>query len=163
LVYFRLREAIGWAEIVSPDPCCDHGALTQRGRALTLAIGDIPLTFSATTDRSNSLSVRLDLAGELHGPAVVQLRLMLLEALVEGSPDELIIDLDAVVCLSTGGLAALIDGYIDAVEYGTSYRVLNAHGKVHEAMRTTGTLDMLADSDDTGALLAALLLGDSST
>jgi anti-anti-sigma regulatory factor len=78
-------------------------------------------------------------------------------------PDELIIDLDAVVRLSTGTLAALICGYVTAIEYGTSYRVVNAHDEVRQAMQATGTLDMLADSEDTGALLLAVLLSDSRT
>lgn len=88
---------------------------------------------------------------------------MLLEVIVVDRPDELIIDLDAVVRLSTAALAALICGYVAAIEYGTSYRVVNAHGEVRQAMQATGILDMLADSDDTRALLLALLLGNART
>jgi anti-anti-sigma regulatory factor len=108
---------------------------------------------SGTTDRSNGPSVRVDLAGELHSGAVVQLRLMLLEAIVVGRPGELIIDLDRAVSLSTGGLAALVGGNVTALEYGTSYRVIKPRGEVREAMQAVGMLDMLADSDDIGAVV----------
>lgn len=128
-----------------------------------LTIGDAPVRFSGATDRSNSAAVHIGLTGELDGAAVVQLRRVLLEAIVVDRPDELIIDLDAVVRLSTGALAVLICGYVTAIEYGTSYRVVNAHDEVRHAMQATGTLDMLADSDDTGALLLALLHSDSRT
>jgi anti-anti-sigma regulatory factor len=97
----------------------------------------------------------------MYGAAAVQLRLMLLEAIVVDRPDELIIDLDAVVRVRADGLSALIGGYVTAIEYGTSYRVLNAHDEVRQAMLDTGTLDILADSDDTGALLLVMLIGDS--
>ena len=86
---------------------------------------------------------------------------MILEAIIVDLADELIIDLDAVVCLSVAGLEALIAGYRTAIEYGTSYRVVNAHALGRRGMLTTETLDMLADSNDIGALLLALLSTDS--
>lgn len=112
------------------------------------------------TDRSDCAAVRLDLAGEIVGAAVAHVRLMILEAIIIDRPAELVIDLNAVSWLSAPGLAALVCGYVTAVDYGTSYRVVNAHAEVRRTMQATGTLDMLADSDDIAALLLALLFAD---
>jgi hypothetical protein len=68
-----------------------------------------------------------------------------------------------VTCISTGGRAALVGGYSTAIEYATSHGVRDAHGEVGDAMRATGTLDKLADSDDAGALLLAVPVGGSPT
>jgi anti-anti-sigma factor len=115
------------------------------------------VTSWATVHRGDGAGVRLDLGGDLCGTAVARLRLVLLEVIVVDRPDELIIDLDVVRCLSVTGVGALMCGYVTAIEYGTSYRVVNAHGEVRHAMLATGTLDVLTDSDDTGALLAIML------
>jgi anti-anti-sigma factor len=123
-------------------------------------IGDVPVTFSCTTHHGDRSAVRLDLVGDLHGGAVAQLRLRLrlLETTIIERPDELIIDLGAVSCLSGAGLAALVCGYVAAMDYGTWYRVVNAHHDVRDVIEASGMLDMLTDSEDIGALLLALLL-----
>jgi anti-anti-sigma factor len=125
-------------------------------------IGDVPVTFSCTTEHGDGSAVRLDLAGDLHGCATAQLRLRLVETIIIERPDELIIDLGALNGLSSAGLAALICGYVAAIDYGTSYRVVNARHDVRRVIEESGTLDMLADSDDVGSLLLALLLIDGS-
>jgi anti-anti-sigma regulatory factor len=66
-------------------------------------------------DRSDQTTLRVDLAGDLRGAAVVEVLLMLLEAIVVDRADELVIDLDAVACLGSAGLAALVCGYVTAV------------------------------------------------
>lgn len=119
------------------------------------------MKFSLTRDHGDRSVVRLNVAGDLHGSAVAQLRLRLLETIIIGRPDELIIDLGAVSCLSGAGLAALISGYVAAIDYGTSYRVVNAHHDVRRVIEQSGTLDMLTDSDDIGALLLAVLVDGS--
>jgi anti-anti-sigma factor len=98
--------------------------LAQR----TLTDRGCTVAFSSTTDHNDRSAVRLHLAGDLHGSAVAQLRL--LEMIIMERPDELIIDLGAVSYLSSAGLAALIFGFVTAIEYGTSYRVVNAHHDV---------------------------------
>jgi anti-anti-sigma factor len=121
------------------------------------------VTFSgnSTADNSQRAAVRLDLVGDLHGPAVARLRLRLLESIIVERPDELVIDLDAVTRLSPAAFAALIVGCVTAIDYGTSYRVINAHDNVRRVIEASGTADLLADSDDTGALLLALAVGTS--
>ncbi len=102
--------------------------------------------------------VRLHLAGEVRGPAAGQLLALVLATVVVERADDLVIDLDAVGFLDPTGVWALLYGYGAAVEYGTVYRVLNAHGQPHRALRATGMLDVLRDSQDTGAALVALAL-----
>jgi anti-anti-sigma regulatory factor len=63
-----------------------------------------------------------------------------------------------VSCLSGAGLAALVCGYVAAIDYGTWYRIVNAHHDVRRVIEASGMLDMLTESDDIGALLLALLL-----
>ncbi len=48
-------------------------------------------------------------------------------------------------------------GYVNAIEYGTTCRVVNAHDHVRKALQATSILEVLADSDDIGSLLLALL------
>lgn len=117
------------------------------------------MTYSRTTDHGDRSAVRLYLAGDLDGSAVTRLRLRLLETIIIDRPDGLIIDLGAVSLLSGAGLAVLIFGYVTAIDYGTAYRVVNAHHEVRRVIEASGTLDMLADSDDIAALLLVLLVG----
>jgi anti-anti-sigma factor len=117
------------------------------------------VTYSRTTDHGGRSTVWLDLAGDLEGSAVTRLRLRLLETIIIERPDELIIDLGAVSYLSRAGLAVLIFGYVTAIDYGTGYRVVHAHHDVRRVIEASGTLDMLTDSDDIGALLLVLLIG----
>jgi anti-anti-sigma regulatory factor len=72
-------------------------------------------------------------------------------------PDTLLINLQDVSGFSLAGLHALLTGYVTAIDYGTSYRVRHAHGQVRDVLRATGTKEVLADSNDLGALLLAVL------
>jgi anti-anti-sigma factor len=150
--------------IAGPDPAEITKRLSTQGRRrVAEEIGDVSVTFSGngTADNSDRAAVRLDLAGDLHGAAVAQLRLRLLESIIAERSDDLIIDLDAVTCLSPAALATLIVGCVTAIDYGTSYRVINAHDNVRRVIEASGTADLLADSDDIGALLLALAVGAS--
>jgi anti-anti-sigma factor len=114
-------------------------------------------SFSAHKHGAGSAGVRLDLAGEVRGTAANNLAVIVLDAIVVDSADEVYVDLDAVTYLDGAGVLALVCGYVAAVECGTTYRVVNARGQVYRALQATGTLDALADSEDLGALLLALL------
>ncbi|MCU1685936.1 MAG: hypothetical protein JWQ81_6675 [Amycolatopsis sp.] len=83
--------------------------------------------------------------------------LLITEAILLHRPDALVIDLRHVVALSITGIRTLLTGYLTAIDRGTSYRVLHAHGQARHIMLATGTVDVLADSDDLGALLLAVL------
>jgi hypothetical protein len=50
-----------------------------------------------------------------------------------------------------------MSGYVAAVEHGTAYRVVGAAGAVRGTLRDAGVLDVLADSDDLGALMLSVL------
>ena len=54
-------------------------------------------------------------------------------------------------------------GYVAAIQHGTSYRVVGAHGSVRHVLQRTGMSDVLADSDDLGALMVAVLLRPAPT
>jgi anti-anti-sigma factor len=114
-------------------------------------------SFSATKRCVNGAVVQLDLVGEVRGTAVHQLATLILDAIVVDLADELVIDLDAVGFLDPAEVWALICGYEAAVECGTLYRVVNARDQVHHALEATGMMDVLADSQDIGAVLLALL------
>lgn len=113
--------------------------------------------FTASKFHGDGANVRLDFAGDIRGDASSQLATMVLEALFVDLADELQVDLGAAGYLDRAGVAALVSGYVAAVESGAIYRVVNARGQVQRTLRAKGLLDMLADSQDLGALLLALL------
>jgi len=113
--------------------------------------------FSATKRCVNGAVVRLDLAGEVRGPVLRQLATLIVDAVVVDLTDELVIDLDAVSFLDPAGVGVLIWGYEAAMDCGTLYRVVNPRDQVHRALAAIGMVDVLADSQDIGAVLLALL------
>ncbi|WP_157631905.1 STAS domain-containing protein [Catelliglobosispora koreensis] len=114
-------------------------------------------SFSVNKRCVGGSSVRLELAGDVRGVAAEQLTPMILEAIVAGWADELHVDLDAVTYLDGAGVLALVCGYVAAVECGSAYRVVNARGQAQRTLEATGVVEMLADSEDLGALVLALL------
>ncbi len=115
------------------------------------------MVFTMST-RYNSVSdVELHLAGEMLGLAPDTLRVRVQGLIRTDRPDLLLINLDQVTALSSAGIHALLSGYTTALEHGASYRVRYAQGEVRRLLQRTGVLDLLADSDDVGALLLATL------
>jgi len=115
------------------------------------------MTFSATIQPSGTADLRLDVRGQVLGAAATALEVLIIEAIVVRLPDTFLISLRHATALSIPGVRALLTGYITAVDYGTFYRVLHARGSVHHVLRATGTLEVLADSEDLGALMVARL------
>ena len=120
------------------------------------------MTWSVIKQQAGDRVVRLDLLGDLRGSAAPALRSMLVQAVGTDLPDELLVGLDAVSILDVATVSALMAGYVAAVEHGTSYRVVGAHGRVRHVLQRTGMSDVLADSDDLGALMLAVLLHPAS-
>jgi anti-anti-sigma factor len=116
------------------------------------------MPFTLTRYQLDDHVIRLDVAGEIRGAAVAQLELSLLAVIIADSPRELVIDLHPATWLSDTGVNALVTGYTVAIEYGTLYRVTNAHHDVRRALQIAGVHDLLTNSDDVGALVLALLL-----
>ena len=117
------------------------------------------MTAFAAGDRSvDGGGVRLELCGDLRGAVVNQVATLILDAVVVDLVDELIVDLDGVGFVDTAGLRVLLGCYEVAIECGTLYRVINAHGQVHDALAAIGMVDVLADSEDIGAVLLALAI-----
>lgn len=146
---------IGLAPALDPStrrsrPGMDQCVAAETTEAATMA-------WSATQHRDGVRIIRLDLSGDLSGVAVEPLRLLVVHTISDDQPDELLINLDAVTALDAAGVEALISGYVTAIEHGSSYRVVNAHGAVRRVLNVTGTLDVLADSDDLGSLLLTAL------
>ncbi|WP_329064306.1 STAS domain-containing protein [Amycolatopsis sp. NBC_01480] len=115
------------------------------------------MTFSVAIHHDSDTDMRVDVAGCVLGAAAIDLQLLITEVILLERPDTLVINLHDVTALSIAGMHALLTGYATAIDYGTSYRVLHASGQARYVLRATGTLDMLADSDDLGALLLAVL------
>ena len=115
------------------------------------------VTFSYTRCEGSQGVIRLNLAGNLRDTVAEQIRTAIIAAVTVDQPDELLVDLDAVTFLSDTGVTTLMAGYIAAIECGTSYRVVNARDQVRHVLHSAGILDVLADSEDIGSLLLALL------
>jgi anti-anti-sigma regulatory factor len=113
--------------------------------------------FCATVHQAGGADLRVDVRGQVIGAAAVDLRLLIVEVIVGRLPDSLLINLHQVTALSVAGVHGLVVGYITAIDNGTTYRVLNAHGPARRVLQTTATIDVLADSNDLGALLLAVL------
>lgn len=115
------------------------------------------MSFSATTHYDGDPRIRLDVAGQVLGGAADDLRLLITEVVLVDRPDTLLTNLHHVTALGVTGIAALLTGYLTAMDYGTSYHLLDAHGQARDVLQATGIIDMLADNNDLGALLLAVL------
>ncbi|MDT7803931.1 MAG: hypothetical protein QOI78_7364 [Actinomycetota bacterium] len=113
------------------------------------------MTFTMNIRRNSRVNIELDLTGEVLGAASGPLRSRLADLIVVEGPEVLLINLAQVTAMSSAGIHALMFGYTTAVDHGTSYRVRHARGEVRRVLQLAGVLDMLADSDDLGALLLA--------
>lgn len=103
-------------------------------------------------------TVWLNLAGDLRSSAAEPLRATVMQTIEVNQPDRLNVRLDAVSDIDLAGVMALISGYLAAIHHGTSYQVAGARGRVRQVLQALGILDVLADSEDLGALLLALML-----
>jgi anti-anti-sigma factor len=65
-------------------------------------------------------------------------------AIRDGEPTELVVVLERVDFLDSGGIRALLVGYHLAGERGVSCWVVNAHGTPRKVLQITGLLDLLA-------------------
>ena len=79
--------------------------------------------------RRDGSPVRLTPTGDLDFTAVAQLLTAISEVLVRNRHDDLTVNLDLVDSMDIIAVHALLLGYSTAIEYGTSYRVINAHGQ----------------------------------
>ncbi|WP_439377383.1 STAS domain-containing protein [Amycolatopsis lexingtonensis] len=119
------------------------------------------MVFTMSTRYSGVSDVELCLSGEMLGIAPDALRVRVRDLILTDHLDLLVINVDQMTALGSAGIHALMSGYITAIEQGTSYRLCNAHGEVRRVLQLTGLLDVLADSDDVGALLLATLALDA--
>ncbi len=115
------------------------------------------MAFTMHVRRVDHMLTELDLAGELDDVRQ-SLRSQLLKLITMDRVEVLQVNLTQVTALNEAGVVALMFGYAKAVDYGTTYRVRHAHGTVECALRLAGVLDVLADSEDLGALLVAAIL-----
>jgi anti-anti-sigma factor len=116
------------------------------------------MQLSITACHDQQSGIRLAIVGAVHGVAAGRVRSVLAHLITVTRPDLLRVDLAGVSWLDEAGLTALVWGYAAAIDYGSTFRVINSQGRVRRVLRATGTLDVLADSDDLGALLIAVLL-----
>jgi hypothetical protein len=98
--------------------------------------------------RAGAAVTRLEMAGAVRGRALARLGRHITQVLVVQRPEVLVIDLGAVTALSPAAVRTLVTGYRTAIEYGTTYRVINPRGPVRTMVQAAGVPDVLADSDD---------------
>lgn len=122
---------------------------TIRGRAA--------MTFSAVIHHEGGTDMRLDVTGQVMGRAAIDLQVLITKVINGEQPDALVVNLQGVIGLCGSGLHALIAGYLAAIDQGTSYSVVHAQGQARHVLQATGTMEMLTDSNDLGALLLAVL------
>jgi anti-anti-sigma factor len=99
--------------------------------------------FTVTKHLVNDGLIRLAVAGEVDLSTSEALRHIIVNALTVDRVAELIVDLDAVTFMDSSAIAALVQGRATALEYGTTYRVINPCGRVHRVLHITGALDAL--------------------
>jgi anti-anti-sigma factor len=128
------------------------------GAVLVIEKSGEAMGVSSVGPGGDSGTVTLRLVGELQGGVARRLALTAVEVLVVDRPDVLVIDLGAVCSIGPVGVEVLVLGYAVAIEHGTVYRVVDAHGQVRRVLESAGVLDVLADSEDVGSLVLALLL-----
>ncbi|WP_326948665.1 STAS domain-containing protein [Amycolatopsis sp. NBC_01307] len=115
------------------------------------------MAFVMNVRRHSRATTELDLVGEVLEAASGPLRSQLSDLIVVEGAEVLLISLAQVTAMSSAGVHALMFGYTTAVDHGTSYRVRHACGGVRRVLQLAGVLDVLADSDDLGALLLATM------
>jgi anti-anti-sigma regulatory factor len=106
------------------------------------------MAFSGSVRLTGDSMLRIDLVGEIRDDECIQLQRMILRAIIDGEPDELLVDLERVTALSFTALFALVRGYVVAVEWAPGIGSSMRRGQVDRKLRATSTLDVLADSDD---------------
>jgi anti-anti-sigma factor len=114
------------------------------------------VSFSVAIHHDCDTDLRLHVAGHVLGAVAIDLRQVITEVILVERPDTLLIDLHDVSAIDVRGMHALLTGYVTAIDHGTTYRVVGAHGQAGDFLRGTGAMDVLADSDDVGGSPAGL-------
>ncbi|GAA2705934.1 hypothetical protein [Actinoplanes palleronii] len=99
---------------------------------------------------------RIEPRGVLAGDAAENLKRVISEIVLREQVDELHVSLAEVSALGDSGVDALLAIYVLSVEHGVRYRVVDDAEHHRKALRWPLLLDVLADSDDIGALIFAL-------
>jgi anti-sigma B factor antagonist len=97
---------------------------------------------------------RLVLVGEIDLAAHDALLAEILQV-VNGSAIELVVDLDAVTFVDSGGVGVLVKGFHSASEAGCGYKVVNPQGIVRQVLEITGVLPALTDGAPSHRKLSA--------
>jgi anti-anti-sigma factor len=107
--------------------------------------------------------VTLRPAGDLTTRMLAQLLARLVQEVTAGDAVEVVVDLDAVTRLAAKAVAVLLGGYQFAVDHGVRLRVVNTGDAVRQQLEHCGLFDVLADSDDLGALIAAVIIAPTAS
>lgn len=145
---------------LGPDPARSSSgrAAAEPGARNHPIGGEFNMVFSATVRWTTDSGTYLYLAGQLRGRDALLLYGMMLDVVFGDLPDGLVVDLQDLAFLDGDGHRVLVAGYAAAIEHGVRVRMINANGQVRVRLQDAWTLDVLADSDDLGALLAAVAL-----
>ncbi|UOZ03337.1 STAS domain-containing protein [Amycolatopsis sp. WQ 127309] len=115
------------------------------------------MTFSLAVRADSSRDVLIAVSGDVVGVAPADLLARIVAVIELQHPETLRVSLAGVTALGSAGIHALLGGYTSAVENGTTYHVQHAIGPVRRILDLAGVREMLADSNDVGALLLAKL------
>lgn len=85
------------------------------------------------------------LAGEFDINARDEILDVLLEAVREAGPAEVVLDFDAVAFLDSEAMGALIEGLNAGREVDVPLRIVNARGMVHRVLDVSGVLALFND------------------
>lgn len=98
-----------------------------------------------STHVNNTGVARLSLEGELDAQVKESLLSSLSELLRASTNTCVIVELDDVTFMDSGGIGALVEGYRQADAAGKGYQVLGATGMVQRVLEITGVAGLLAD------------------
>ncbi|MFJ7213538.1 STAS domain-containing protein [Amycolatopsis sp. NPDC098790] len=114
------------------------------------------MTFLMRLRSTTGQQLELALMGEMLGNAPFRLQVRITSLIADARPDRLVVDLAELTALSSAGIHALLSGYSSAIDHGVHYQVRHARGEVGRILRLADLQEVLADSNDHGALAAAV-------
>lgn len=100
--------------------------------------------FSVTKRDDGDGVHRLIVGGDLDEDTSDGLADLIANAAAQDEVSELVVDLRRVGFLAAAGVRALLQGRDASLQAGREYRVVNATGIVHQVLRLSGVLRMLA-------------------
>jgi anti-anti-sigma factor len=104
--------------------------------------------FAVSRRQDSTGASRLIVTGEIDQDTSDALATQIANTVRHDGVTELIVDLRHVTFLAAAGVRALLDGFTAASTARRGYRVVNAHGIVHQVLVISGVTELLRVSRD---------------